>query len=84
MMPTVQWFELSMNDTIKLLTLEHPLALDSITVYSIEWFHNNHEDTGKRENQPRSYLDLRIIHLIHIGMMTILISSNWTTFFDFS
>jgi hypothetical protein len=48
MMPTVQWFELSMNDTIKLLTLEHPLALDSIIVYSIDLFHNNHENIGKR------------------------------------
>ena len=43
----MQWFELSTNDTIKLL-IESPL--DSTTIYPITQSPNYHHETGKIEN----------------------------------
>ena len=52
----MQWFELSMNETIKLLTWEAPL--DSMSIDPITRFSNYHHETGKIENLSRTNLCL--------------------------
>ena len=59
-MPRMQRFELSLNDTIKLLTSRAPL--DSTVIYPITRSPNKHHETGKRENLSRSYLCLEHFH----------------------
>ena len=51
----MQWFELSMNDTIKLL-IESPL--DSTAIDPITRSPNYHHETGKIENLSRANLCL--------------------------
>ena len=51
----MQWFELSMNDTIKLL-IESPL--DSMRIDPITRSPNYHHETGKIENLSRANLCL--------------------------
>ena len=60
-MPIMQRFELSLNDTIKLLTSRAPL--DSTVIYPITRSPNKHHETGKKENLSRSYLCLEHIPL---------------------
>ena len=60
-MPRMQRFELSLNDTIKLLTSRAPL--DSTVTYPITRSPNTHHETVKRENLSRSYLCLEHIPL---------------------
>ena len=60
-MPSMQRFELSLNDAIKLLTSRAPL--DSTVIYPITRSPNKHHETGKRENLSRSYLCLEHIPL---------------------
>src|SRR4051812_41253753 len=52
----MQWFGLSMNDTIKLLTREPPL--DRTTIDHITRSPNYHHETGKIENLSRANLFL--------------------------
>ena len=52
----MQWFELSMNDTIKLL-IESP-PLDSTAIDPITRSPNYHHETGKIENLSRANLCL--------------------------
>ena len=52
----MQWFELSSNDTIKVLTWEPPL--DSTSIDPIAQCPNYHHETGKIENLSRENLCL--------------------------
>ena len=51
----MQWFELSTNDTIKLLI---KIPLDSMTIDPITRSPNYHHETGKIENLSRANLCL--------------------------
>ena len=72
----MQWFGLSMNDTIKLLIV---IPLDSTAIDPITRSPNYHHETGKIENLSRANLCLAHSPL---EMMMILTSSSWTTFLD--
>ena len=78
MMPRIQRFELSLNDTVKLLTSRAPL--DSTAIYPITRSPNNHHETGKQENLSRSYLCLA--HSTWARWWRHLFSSRWNTFLD--
>ena len=77
-MARMQRFELSLNNTVKLLTLRAPL--DSTAIYPITRSPNNHYETGKQENLSRLYLCL--VHSIWARLWWPLFSSRWNTFLD--
>ena len=77
-MARMQRFEVSLNDTVKLLTSRAPL--DSTAIYPITRSPNNHHETGKQENLSRSYLCLA--HSTWARWWRHLFSSRWNTFLD--
>ena len=77
-MARMQRFELSLNNTVKLLTSRDPL--DSTAIYPITRSPNNHHETGKQENLSRSYLCLA--HSTWARWWRPLFSSRWNTFLD--
>ena len=77
-MARMQRFEVSLNDTVKLLTSRAPL--DSTAIYPITRSPNNHHETGKQENLSRSYLCLA--HSTWARWWRPLFSSRWNTFLD--